>query len=84
MFISVGWNSSIKNLPKRNMICLICNQKIKSSVMCGKYKKNICINHCLECEYLIQWNWHCKYRSMNEEKTQIERRINDFKKKHSI
>jgi hypothetical protein len=84
MSIGVGWNSSVKNIPKRNMICILCNKEMKGSVICGKHGKTICLNHCRQCEYFVPWNWHCKYRSMNEEKTQIERRINDFKKKHSI
>lgn len=54
--------------PYNNIICPVCNQKMRSCVHCSKSKVNVCHECCGECEWLERYmgSRHCRYTGIKK------------------
>ena len=56
--------------------CKICSNEIRGGVQCKKHKETICLEHCLDCKYLIRMFWKCTY-CHEDDKTRLRREFHE-------
>ncbi len=58
------------------MVCSICGNEIRAAVACKKENAVICLEHCLDCTYLVRMFWRCTYQH-EEDRTRLRREFHE-------